>query len=143
QRDPDDRGVHDDDELRERDDRQSGPPTRMTGHPLLPSSGRHPPLIPLPGIRNDTGLPEWSASVKYPRGVSGARHTEVDIQRREDAPLSPDEANTVIGFCCASSNRTCCSASRVGCIHVSASPKPCEMTSPRLWSTAYLLVLYT
>jgi len=37
--------------------------------------------------------------------------------RREDAPLSPDEANTVIGFCCASSNSTCCSASRVGSIH--------------------------
>src|SRR5215475_13487018 len=57
-----------------------------------------------------------------------------------EAPLSPDEAKSVIPLLIASANTVCCSASRAGSMHASASPKLCEMTSPTLWSITYLVV---
>jgi hypothetical protein len=58
-----------------------------------------------------------------------------------EAPLSPDDAKSVIPLLTASANSACCSLSRVGSMHASASPKLCEMTSPTLCSTTYLVVL--
>src|SRR5215470_12433514 len=56
-----------------------------------------------------------------------------------EAPLSPDEAKSVIPFLTAAANSACCWLSRAGSMHASASPKLCEMTSPMLLSIAYLV----
>src|ERR1700730_16952005 len=57
------------------------------------------------------------------------------------APLSPDDANRVVPFWVALLKSECCWASSVGFMQASASPKLCEITSPRLWSMAYFVAL--
>ena len=52
------------------------------------------------------------------------------------APWSPEDASSVMPLSVALANIACCARSIAGSTHCSASPNDCEITSPRLWSTA-------
>src|SRR5579884_2753558 len=68
-------------------------------------------------------------------GVLAARIAAVPSQLNCDAPLSPDDAKTVIPWAAAFRNTSFCCRRRPGSMQVSASPKLCEITSPTLLLT--------